>query len=151
MTENQFVVFKLGNEKYCIDILNVAGITECERITKVPDAPSYVLGVMSLRGDIIPIVDLKKKFKLKHVSDTEADRIILINLNDKTLGFLVDEANQVVKIQSEDIDPTPDILKGKDKDYISGIGKIDGEMYIILELEKVLAEDEAQEILDINN
>lgn len=147
MAETQFVVFRLGAEKYGIDILNVAGITEFEKFSKVPTAPSFVEGVMNLRGDVIPIINLKKKFNIKSTAQEDDDaRIILIRMKDSTIGFLVDDANQVVKIDSTDIEDTPTILKSDDRRFLKGVGKLDGELYILLDMENILSDIEKKEV-----
>lgn len=146
MAETQFVVFRLGAEKYGIDILNVAGITEFEKFSKVPTAPSFVEGVMNLRGDVIPIINLKKKFNIKSDIQDDDARIILIRMKDSTIGFLVDDANQVVKIDSADIEDTPTILKSDDRRFLKGVGKLDGELYILLDMENILSDMEKKEV-----
>ena len=149
MSEKQFVIFKLGEQKYCVDIMYVGGITEYKGATKVPEAPYFVEGVINLRGSIIPIVNLKKRFGIPETRLAEDCRVVLFNLEGTDVGFLVDEANQVIKIDSEDIDPTPDILKGEDKEYIDGVGKVGQEIVIVLNLAKILTETERQQVTHI--
>ena len=149
MAENQFVTFLLGEEKYCIDIDNVAGISENVKITKVPEAPYYLHGIMNLRGAVIPVINLKKRFNLEDDTYKEESKIILINSGDSSLGFLVDEANQVVKIDDDDIDPTPEIIKRKGDNYIESIGKLNDELYIILAFDKILSENETKKVLKL--
>jgi len=151
MAENQFITFVLGEEKYSIDIDNVAGISENVKVIKVPEAPYYLQGIMNLRGDIIPVINLKKRFNMQDVTYVDDAKIILINIENGTLGFIVDEANQVVKINESDIDPTPEVIRQKGQEYISAIGKLNGELYIILELEKVLSDEETNRILKFKN
>lgn len=146
MSEKQFVIFKLGEQNYCADIMNVGGITEYKGATKVPESPYFVEGVINLRGSIIPIVNLKKRFGIPETRKAEECRVILFNLNGMDVGFLVDEANQVIKIDSENIDPTPDILKGEDKDYIDGVGKVGEAIVIVLDLAKILTEAERSQV-----
>lgn len=149
MATKQFVAFKLGNEKYCIDILNVSSITEKSQITKTPEAPNFIEGIMNLRGDIIPVVNLKERFKLENKNYDLSSRIIIINLEDKFIGFLVDDANQVVSIDSSDIDIPPSVIK--EKGYISGIGKLNDQMYVILKLENILSDNEVDLALKIKS
>lgn len=146
MSEKQFVIFKLSEQKYCVDIMNIGGITEYKGATKVPEAPYFVEGVINLRGSIIPIINLKKRFSIAEDKAAEDCRVVLFNLDGTEIGFLVDEANQVIKIDSEDIDPTPDILKGEDKAYIDGVGKVGNEIVIVLDLAKVLNEGERNQV-----
>lgn len=146
MSEKQFVIFKLGQQNYCVDIMNIGGITEYKGATKVPESPYFVEGVINLRGNIIPIINLKKRFNIAETRKSEDCRVVLYNLNGSEIGFLVDEANQVIKIDSQDIDPTPDIIKGEDKEYIDGVGKVGQEIVIVLDLAKILTENEREQI-----
>lgn len=151
MSENQYVVFKLGEEEYGIDIMNVREIIQYQESVKVPNSPKFIEGIINFRGKVIPIVCLKKRFGMK---DREVDantRIIVINLKDKQVGFLVDEASQTVRLDDSNIDPTPDIIVGIERKYITGVGKLDNRLIILIDLEKVLTEDEKDEIdmLDI--
>ncbi|MBI9012335.1 MAG: chemotaxis protein CheW [Clostridiales bacterium] len=142
MTENQFVVFILGDEKYGVDILNVSTISEYMDITKVPDAPTYVEGIINLRGDIIPVINLKKRFNIAETSVSDDTRIIIYSIDGVAIGFLVDEASQVLRIDDKDIESTPAILTGKDREYISGVGKHEGKIIILLDFAKILNESE---------
>ena len=146
MTENQFVVFMLGDEKYGVDILNVSTISEYLEVTKVPDAPVYVEGIINLRGDIIPVINLKKRFNIAEKEISDETRIIIYSIEGVAIGFLVDEASQVMRINDEDVEPTPSILRGSDREYISGVGKQDGRIIIILDFAKILSESERAEI-----
>jgi len=146
MTENQFVVFMLGDEKYGVDILNVSTISEYLEVTKVPDAPVYVEGIINLRGDIIPVINLKKRFNIAEKEISDETRIIIYSIEGVAIGFLVDEASQVMRINDEDVEPTPAILRGSDREYISGVGKQDGKIIIILDFAKILSESERAEI-----
>jgi len=146
MTENQFVVFILGDEKYGVDILNVSTISEYMDITKVPDAPVYVEGIINLRGDIIPVINLKKRFNIAETSVSDDTRIIIYSIEGVAIGFLVDEASQVLRIDNKDIEPTPAILSGKDREYISGVGKHEGKIIILLDFAKILSESERADI-----
>lgn len=147
MSEKQFVIFKLGQQNYCVDIMNIGGITEYKGATKVPESPYFVEGVINLRGNIIPIINLKKRFNIAETRKSEDCRVVLYNLNGSEIGFLVDEANQVIKIDSQDIDPTPDIIKGEDKEYIDGVGKVGQEIVIVLDLAKILTESERDQVV----
>ncbi len=150
MAENQFVIFRLGEERYAVDILNVGGISEFRNVTKVPNAPYFIDGIINLRGDIIPIVNLKKRF---NIAEKEADsdtRIIINNIKGKDIGFIVDEASQVIKIDDADIEDAPDIIKGAERQYISGVGKVADHIVILLDLEKILSDEEQKAVNDIS-
>ncbi|WP_026895159.1 chemotaxis protein CheW [Clostridiisalibacter paucivorans] len=146
MAERQFVVFKLGKEEYGIDIMNVKEIGPYKESTKIPNSPSFIEGIINYRGEVIPIINLKKRFKLKEKEIDGNTRIIVINLGEKQIGFIVDEASQTARLSDEDIDPTPDIVAGIDRRYITGVGKLDERLIILIDLEKVLTESERKEI-----
>lgn len=150
MAENQFVIFRLGDEKYAVDILNVGGISEFREVTKVPNAPVFIDGIINLRGDIIPIVNLKKRFNIPEKAVDSDTRIIINNIKGKDIGFIVDEASQVIKIDDTDIEDAPDIIKGSDRQYISGVGKVNDQIVILLNLEKILNEEEQKAVNEIS-
>lgn len=146
MTENQFVVFKLGDEKYGVDILNVSTISEYLEITRVPDAPNYVQGMINLRGDIIPVINLKRRFNIPETDVSDETRIIIYTIDGVAIGFLVDEASQVLRVDDKDIEETPAILRGADREYISGVGKYNNQIIILLDFSKILSDAERAEI-----
>lgn len=149
MGEKQFVVFKLGKEEYGIDIMNVKEIGPFQESVKVPNSPTFVEGIINYRGNVIPIVCLKKRFNLPVNEVDKNTRIIVINLKDKQIGFLVDEASQTIRLEDKAIDSPPDIVGGIDKRYITGVGKIEDRLIILIDLEKVLNEGEKQQILEM--
>jgi purine-binding chemotaxis protein CheW len=149
MTENQFVVFRLGQEKYGVDILNVSTISEYLEITRVPDAPHYVQGMINLRGDIIPVISLKRRFNIPETEVSDETRIIIYTIDGVDIGFLVDEASQVLRVDDKDIEPTPAILRGADREYISGVGKYEGQIIILLDFSKILSDTERAQIVDM--
>lgn len=131
MEEKQYVVFGLDNQEYCIDIITVQEIIVPTKITKLPDTPSYVLGVFNLRGNIIALLDLKTRFGMKSSEQTEDTRIIVMKVDDKSFGILADEIHEVIKIKEENIENSGDISTEINKEYISGVAK-DGERLIIM-------------------
>lgn len=149
MAEMQYVVFRLGQERFCVDISNVSAIQEYKEITPVPNSPKYIEGVINLRGDIIPVVNLKRRFNITETERSDETRIINISFNGKDIGFLVDEASQVLRIGQENIEPAPEIIKGKDRGYISGIAKIDDRIAIVLDLEHIFNEDERVAVMGL--
>lgn len=149
MSEKQYVIFKLGNEEYGVDIMNVKEISEFKESTHVPNAPYFVDGIINLRGEIIPIVNLKKRFKVSSGEINSDTRIIVININDRNVGFVVDEASQVLRINDNDIDDAPEIIAGVDRQYITGVGKVGEKIIILLDLEKILTDDEKEKLGDL--
>ena len=144
--EKQYVIFKLGNEEYGVDIMNVKEISEYKQSVKVPNTPKFVDGIINLRGDITPIVNLKKRFDLDDKEVNSDTRIIVISIRNKQVGFVVDEASQVLRIREEDIEPAPDLVAGVDKKYITGVGKLQDKIVLLLDLEYILTDDEKDKI-----
>jgi len=150
MSDRQYVIFKLGDEKYGVDISNVGGITEFSTITKVPNAPQYIEGMINLRGDIIPIINLKTRFNIPVTEGDTDPRIIVYNTKDRDIGFIVDDASQVLRLEGKDIDPAPSIITGKDRQFIDGVGKYEGEIIVLLDFEKILSDDETEELEELD-
>lgn len=151
MEELQLVVFKLEKEEYGIDIMQVQEISPYQQPTKVPNSPSFVEGIVNLRGDITPVVSLKKKFNLAETEVTELTRLIIINNGSRRTGFVVDDASEVVSISEKNIEEAPPMIVGSDRKYIQGVGKIDQRILIILNLHELLTEAEESQLEDINN
>lgn len=150
MTEVQLVIFKLGSEEYGVDIMQVKEIGPYKQAVRIPNTPSFIEGVINLRGEIIPIVSLKKRFSIEIEQITDQTRIIVVNVNEKQIGFIVDDASEVLTITSDQIDPAPTIVAGVDREYISGIGKLEERILIILDLNKLFSEKEKQVLSQIN-
>ncbi|NLK43493.1 MAG: purine-binding chemotaxis protein CheW [Tissierellia bacterium] len=147
MAENQYVVFKLGKSEFGIDIMNVKEIGPYEEAVSLPNTPSFIEGVINYRGKVIPVINLIKRLGLGEKNITKDTRIIVITLNEKEVGFIVDEASQTIRVSDEQIDPAPSFISGVDKRYISGVGKLDDKrLLILIDLEKVLTDDEIEEI-----
>ncbi len=142
----QFVIFKLGDEEYGVNILQVKTIERLMEITRVPKAPDFVEGVINLRGEVVPVIDLRKRFELPERTNTDNTRIIIVSIEGITVGMIVDSATEVLQISEESIDPAPSIIGSIDSDYIDGVGKIDGRLLILLNLKKVLKSEEISEI-----
>lgn len=142
MVDIQFVIFTLGNEKYAVNIRHVSSITKYTHVTKVPNAPVYLEGVINLRGEIIPIINLKQRFGVTAGVTDDKTRIIISQVNGKVLGFIVDEAFRVIKLSESEIEPAPAIIKGPSAVFVQGIGKLDGEILVMLDLEKIMTQEE---------
>lgn len=149
--EKQYVIFKLGKEEYGVDIMNVKEISEFKESVKIPNTPKFIDGIINLRGDITPIINLKKRFDLDENGANSDTRIIVIHINNKQVGFVVDEASQVIRIREEDIEPAPDLVAGVDKRYITGVGKLENKIVLLLDLEYILTDDEKDKIQLIEN
>ncbi|KML06462.1 chemotaxis protein CheW [Rossellomorea marisflavi] len=139
MTEQtKLIVFQLHDKEYALEVENVRSIEKLEHITRVPKTPEYVKGVINLRGVVTPIVDLRVRFGLLSVQDTEHTRVIMVILEDKEVGLIVDAANDVLDVRTEDIEDSPDVAGVQEADYVAGVVKLDKRLLILLHLDKVL-------------
>lgn len=139
MTEQtKLIVFQLHDKEYALEVENVRSIEKLEHITRVPKTPEYVKGVINLRGVVTPIVDLRVRFGLSAVQDTEHTRVIMVILEDKEVGLIVDAANDVLDVRTEDIEDSPDVAGVQEADYVAGVVKLDKRLLILLHLDKVL-------------
>ncbi len=142
----QLVSFKIGAEEFGIDILKVNEINRMMSITKVPNAPSFVDGVVNLRGRVIPVINLRSKLSLPRIEYDRNSRIIVVELNDKTIGFIVDEVSEVLRIPVNITEKPPEMVSGINASFITAIGKLEDRLLILLDLEKILGEGESVEL-----
>lgn len=138
MEEKQYVVFGLEGQEYCVDITTVQEIILPIKVTKLPNMPSHVLGVFNLRGNIVPLLDLKTRFGMKKSEQTEDTRIIVMKVDQKSFSILVDEIHEVVKIKDESIEISNDISTEINKEYILGVAKEGDRLIIMLKLTAVI-------------
>ena len=136
----QLVGFIVGDEEYAIPILNIQEIIKPIEYTRVPSVPEYVLGVFNLRGSVIPLIDLRKKFSLNAAKPRPSTRYIVMKEGDNVAGFVIDRLTEAIRIQQNRIDPPPETLL-KDKGMIYGIGKRDNNILTILKVETLLKRD----------
>jgi purine-binding chemotaxis protein CheW len=149
--EKQLVVFELANEHYGVDIAMVEGIIKMQQITVVPHAPAFVEGVTNLRGSVLPVIDLRKRFNLPHEDATKNSRIIHIAIDSVKVGMIVDAVSEVLRVSEEAIEPTPPIVTTVDSAFITGIAKLEGRLIILLELSKVLSLNEQEKLTALAN
>ena len=140
----QLVTFSIGEEEFGVDILKVQEIIRMVPITAMPNAPDYVEGVINLRGKVIPIIDFRKRFHIFDTTTVEEQnrRIVVVSIGSATIGLVVDQVSQVLKLNADQISPTPSVAKGYDADAIIGVGRIGEKLLIILDLEKVFSDAE---------
>lgn len=138
----QLVTFGIGEEEFGIDILKVQEIIRTMAITKVPNSPPYVEGVINLRGKVIPVIDLRSRFDMENRDHDIHTRIIVIELHGMIIGFVVDGVSEVLRIPSSTVEPPPPVVAGIDSEYIRGVGKLDNRLLILLDLEKLISVDE---------
>ena len=140
---NQFLTFMLGEEEYGVDILNVQEIRSWESATSIPNTPDYVLGVINLRGLVVPIIDLRKRFAMSKAEFGPATIIVIVRLLDhsrtsKTIGMVVDEVSDVYNISAEDIGEMPDLGSVVGTEFIKGVANINEKMVIILNMDSLI-------------
>jgi purine-binding chemotaxis protein CheW len=146
----QLVIFKLGDEEFGVDILQVREIERLgQGITRVPKSPAFVEGVINLRGEIVPIVDLRKRFGLVlHVIGHES-RIVIVEVDGNQIGMMVDQVVEVLRVPVSSVEMAPSITKGVDAYFLSGVAKIGERLIILLDLERALSADEIRQINEL--
>lgn len=141
-TNKKVIVFQLQDEEYAVQVEDVGGIERLESITRVPQAANFVKGVMNLRGVVTPVIDLRIRFGMEAIDDTESTRIIIVYFEGMEVGLIVDTANDVIDIPSHLIEPAPQVIGAVDADYVEGVVKLDNRLLILLNLQKVLTNNE---------
>jgi len=140
--ERQLVVFQLGAELYGVEISRVHEIIRLQSVTRVPRAPAFVEGVINLRGKVIPVVDLRRRFGLPTADHTRASRIVVVELGDQVVGIVVDGVSEVLRVNTSIVEPPSPVVAGIDSEYLHGIAKLTDRLVILLDLDRILARDE---------
>lgn len=138
VSNNEFLTFILGREEYGIDILKVQEIRGYDAVTSIANMPEFIKGVINLRGIIVPIVDLRIKFKLSATSYDQFTVVIILNLGARVIGIVVDSVSDVLTLQPEQIRAAPDLSSALDTRYIMGLGTVDERMLILVDIEKLM-------------
>ncbi len=138
----QLVSFNIGSEEFGVDILKVQEINRMVEITRVPRSPEFVEGIINLRGKVIPIIDLRKRFNLELSDHDKNTRIVVVDIDGQTMGMIVDSVSEVLRIPASTIEPTPDVVTSIESDYIRGVAKLDNRLLIYLDLAKILSGEE---------
>jgi purine-binding chemotaxis protein CheW len=138
----QLVTFTLGNEEYAVDILKVQEINRMKEITRVPNSPPYVEGVINLRGKVIPVVNLRKKFGLAEKDNDEQSRIMIMDIQGITMGLVVDSVSEVLRVPSDIVEPTPPMASNISTEFIKGIAKLEDRLIILLDMDRLLGRAE---------
>ena len=142
----QLVSFKIGAEEFGVDITKVQEINRMVEITKVPQAETYVEGVINLRGKVIPIIDLRKRMSMEIKENDKNTRIVVVDIENFVMGMIVDSVSEVLRIPVSTIEPPPDIVTGVNADYIQGVAKLEDRLLIFLDLSKVIDVEEVKSI-----
>ena len=138
----EFLTFALGSEEYGVDILKVQEIRGYDSPTRLPDAPDYIKGVVNLRGVIVPVIDMRVKFRLAEAAYTAETVMIVLNIADRVVGMVVDRVSDVVRIAAEQMRAVPELGSGIDRQFITGIGTLDERMLILLDIERLMTSTE---------
>ncbi len=138
LISQQYLAFHLGDEEYALDIKRISEIIKVREFTDIPRAPKFVLGIISLRGVVVPVFDLRNRLKLGVSEILPTSRIVVCQLDDVSVGLLVDTINQVVNLVDDEIEPPPGVLSGLDREMVGGIGRYQGRMIILLNIQSVL-------------
>ena len=146
----QLVGFLIGNEEFAVDILKVQEINRIAQITKVPNSPDFVEGVINLRGKVIPILDLRIRMGMEKKGHDSRTRIIVVEIKEKTIGFIVDEVTEVLRIPRDVIEAPPDLVSAQKSEFITGVGKLEDRLLILLDLDKIISSEESSALADIN-
>ena len=149
----QLVGFVIGEDRFALDILMVQEIIKTPLITNLPNSPVFIEGVINLRGNIIPVIELRKRLNLPDSKDKKiADsRIVIVNVDNRVTGFIVDSVSEILKLQSGEIEPPPDIVTaGMDSQYIEGVCDIQGELVTLLDFSRILRIEEIRKLKTMN-
>lgn len=142
MEERQLVVFRLHNEEFGVEITEVREIVKPRHITRLPHVADYIEGVTNLRGEVIPVICLRKRFGLEPQEETQDTRIMMLEVKDSMVGFIVDAVTETLRLPEDAIEPPPSNIAGLRSDYLAGVGKLEDRLLILLEVDKILSSDE---------
>lgn len=144
--QNQYMIFELADERYGVEILKVQTIISYDEPSHVPNTPEFMKGVINLRGDVIPIIDMRLRFGLEPVEYDETTVVIVVEIDEKKYGLIVDAVSDVKTIAKEDVQTNVDLQTNIDSSYIQGIGKLEEQMIILVDIVRVFSKDEIEEI-----
>jgi purine-binding chemotaxis protein CheW len=144
LSSREVLTFRLGNESYAVDILKVQEIRGVDRVTQIPNVPEFIRGVIDLRGVIVPIVDMRMKFNLPSAEYNQFTVVIILNVIDRVVGIVVDAVADVITLTDEQIRPAPEVDAHGDAQFIDGLARVDDQMFILLDMERLMASSEMQ-------
>src|SRR5699024_207769 len=143
------VVFRMGEQRYGVDIQNVLGIEKLQTITNVPQTSAFIKGVINLRGDITPLIDLKERLQLGKTEHAEETRILIVNMHDIQVGLIIDAATDVMDIDLSYVEAASEVINGVYESFLRGVAKLEDNLLILLDLEHILNLDEVNEVSEI--
>ena len=147
--KGKYLTFSLGKESYGIEIQYVTEIIGIQSITEVPELPDYVKGIINLRGKIIPVIDVRLRFKKPEIEYNDRTCIVVIDIDDISVGLIVDAVAEVISIKEENIVPPPEANTGFNNKYIKGIGKVGDEVKLLIDCGKLLKRDDLEKMTNI--
>jgi purine-binding chemotaxis protein CheW len=147
--ELHLVGFRIGRETFGVPIALVHEIVRVPEITAVPDSPGYVEGVINLRGKIVSVIDLRKRFGEKEIASSKKNRILVTETDGKMVGLIVDAASEVLKVPESEVEPPPPVFDEGDVNYVTGLGKLHGRLIILIDLSKVLQKGELRRLEEL--
>jgi purine-binding chemotaxis protein CheW len=147
--EIQLACFRIGTEMYALDIMRIKEIIRPQRLTPVPKAPPFIEGVINLRGAVVPVVDLRKRFEQPAPAPERRTRILICSLAGKIIGLMVDEVAEVRRYTRQDIQPAPQFLRGRGSEFFLGVCRRDEQLVMLIDLEKILSSGERIDLEEI--
>ncbi len=148
--ETQLVVFVMEKEEFACGINSVREVLKMIRVTPLPRSLDFVEGVINMRGDVIPVIDLRRRFGLPEAERTDESRIIIVEVEERMVGLIVDSVREVLSLSNQQIQEAPNQVAGEKTDLITGVGKVDDRMLIILDLDRILTSEEQLALEDIS-
>jgi purine-binding chemotaxis protein CheW len=145
----QWVTFHLEGEKYGIKVMQVQEVLRMTEIAPVPGAPHYVLGIINLRGNVVTVIDTRRRFGLPDVDSDDETRIVIVEANNNVVGILVDSVAEVVDLKMSDIETAPNVGNDESSKYIQGVSSSDEELLILVDVDKLLSDEEWQEVASL--
>ncbi len=137
----EFLTFRLGGEEYGVDILKVQEIRSYDTVTRLPQSPGYIKGVINLRGTIVPVIDMRLKFELENAEYNQYTVMIILNMGERVVGMVVDGVSDVITLSEDQIRPPPDFSGAMDSQCVTGLGAVDERMLILVDIEKLMDSD----------
>ena len=147
---NQFIVFTLNEQKFGIDVLKSREIITASNLTSLPESCDFIRGVINLREEIIPIIDLHKRFKLQNKLNSEDDKVIIISVNNTLIGLGVKDVEEIQSIEPDKISKAPEVTHNINQNYIQGIARLDNELIILIDIDRIFSKKEIDEIKDFD-
>lgn len=144
--KDRYLTFRLGEEDYGIEIIHVIEIVGIQKITEVPDMPDFVLGVINLRGQVIPVIDVRRRFHMEPRAFDDRTCVIVIKVNETSIGLVVDTVSEVREIPEDNVSPPPKLAPEASRRYILGLGKVGDEVKILLDATKLLFDEQLEQL-----